>query len=41
MSYFWAADTRFGFLVMSPLGIKTRVGSALFVFAEANVMYIR
>ena len=31
----------FGFLVMSPLGFKARVGSALFtIFAEANVMYI-
>ena len=31
----------FGFLVMSPLGFKARVGSALFAnFAEANVMYI-
>ena len=24
----------------SPLGFKARVGSALFAFAEANVMYI-
>ena len=31
----------FGFLVMSPLGFKARVGSALFaIFAEADVMYI-
>ena len=31
----------FGFLVMSHLGFKARVGSALFaIFAEANVMYI-
>ena len=27
-------------LVMSPLGFKARVGSALFTFVEANVMYI-
>ena len=30
----------FGFLVTSPLGFKARVGSALFAFAEENVMYI-
>ena len=31
----------FGFLVTSPLGLKARVGSALFaIFAEVNVMYI-
>ena len=30
----------FGFLVTSPLGFKARVGSALFAFAEVNVMYI-
>ena len=30
----------FGFLVTSPLGFKARVGSALFAFWEANVMYI-
>ena len=30
----------FGFLVTSPLGFKVRVGSALFAFAEVNVMYI-
>ena len=30
----------FGFLMMSPLGFKARVGSALFVIPESNVMYI-
>ena len=46
---FWRTHVLFGghwypcfwFLVMSPLGFKARVGSALFtIFAEANVMYI-
>ena len=41
MSYWGATATPvFGFLGMSPLGFKTRVGSALFTFVEANVMYI-
>ena len=42
MSFFWGHwYPCFGFLVMSPLGFKARVGSALFAFfAEANVMYI-
>ena len=42
MSFFWGHwYPCFGFLVMSPLGFKARVGSALFtIFAEANVMYI-
>ena len=30
----------FGFMVMFPLGFKARVGSTLFIFVEANVMYI-
>ena len=30
----------FGFLVTSPLGFKAKVGSALFAFAEANVLCI-
>ena len=30
----------FEFLFISPLGFKARVGSALFAFAEVNVMYI-
>ena len=30
----------FGFLVTFRLGFKARVGSALFIFAEVNVMYI-
>ena len=30
----------FGFLVMPPLGFKAWVGSALFVLAEVNAMYI-
>ena len=42
MSFFrdhW--DPCFGFLVMSPLGFKARVGSALFtIFAEVNETYI-
>ena len=29
----------FGFLMISSLGFKTKVGSILFVFAEARVMY--
>ena len=38
MSFLGATGTPvFGFLVMSPLGFKTKVGSAV---AEANVMYI-
>ena len=42
MSFFWGHwYPCFGFLVMSPLGFKARVSSALFaIFAEANVMYI-
>ena len=42
MSFFWGHwYPCFGFLVMSPLGFKARVGSALFaIFVEANVMYI-
>ena len=30
----------FEFQVMSPLGFKARVGSALFTFVEVNVKYI-
>ena len=42
MSFYWGHwYPCFGFLVMSPLGFKARVGSALFaIFAEVNVMYI-
>ena len=41
MSYFGAIGTLvFRFLVMFPLGFKARVDSALFAFAEANVMYM-
>ena len=42
MSFFWGHwYPCFGFLVMSPLGFKARVASALFaIFVEANVMYI-
>ena len=41
MSYFEAIGTPvLEFLMMSPLGFKARVGSALFAFGEANVMYI-
>ena len=29
----------FGFLVTSPLGFNTSVGSILFAFAEVNIMY--
>ena len=29
-----------GFLMTSPLGFKARVGSAIFAFTEASVMYI-
>ena len=41
MSYFGATGTPvFGFLMMSPLGFKARVGSALFASQILNVMYI-
>ena len=30
----------FGFLVMSPLGFKDSIGSALFTFEEVNVVFI-
>ena len=41
MSYFGANwYPCFGFLVIAPLGFKARVGSALFAFPWANVMYI-
>ena len=48
--FFWQTHTHvvfwgplipcFGFMVMFPLGFKARVGSTLFIFMEANVMYI-
>ena len=41
MSYFGVTGTRiFGFLVMSSLGFKARVGSALFAFVGVDVIYI-
>ena len=40
MSYIGATGIDFGFLVTSPMGFKARLGSALFAFAEANVIYI-
>ena len=40
MSFFRATGTPcFGFLVMSPLGFKARMGYLIRI-AEANVMYI-
>ena len=41
MPYFGATGTPyFGLLVTSPLGLKARVGSASYAFAEANEMYV-
>ena len=39
MCYFGTTDSLFGFLVISPMGLKSRVG-CLICIVEVNVLYV-